>query len=134
MATAGIVGGIGPESTIVYYRSIVAAYQRRNPDGGGPTILLNSIDLKAMLALIMAHRMDALVEFLLAEVGKLAAGGADFAIIAANTPHMVFDDVAARTPIPLISIVEVTRDAARARGMSRVGLFGTRFTMAATFY
>src|SRR5678816_2374041 len=113
MATAGIVGGIGPESTVVYYRSIVAGYQRRNPDGSGPQILLNSIDNKAMLTLVMAHRMEALADFLLTEIGKLAGGGADFAIIAANTPHMVFDDVAARTPIPLISIVAVTRDAAR---------------------
>ena len=134
MTTAGIIGGIGPESTVVYYRSIVAEYQRRKPDGSAPKILLNSVDNKAMLAFVTAHDPEGLVDYLLAEIGKLAAGGADFAIVGANTPHMVFDALASRTPIPLISIVEVTRDAAKARGLSRLGLFGTRYTMGASFY
>src|ERR1041384_1510349 len=107
MSTAGIIGGIGPESTVVYYRSIVAEYQRRKPDGSAPKILLNSVDNKAMLAFVIAHDPPGLFDYLLGEISRLAAGGADFAIIGANTPHMVFDAIAARTPIPLLSIVEV---------------------------
>jgi len=87
-----------------------------------------------MLALVMTHQFDALAEFLLAEIRKLALAGADFAIVAANTPHLVFGALAARAPIPLLSIVEVTRDAARRLGVLRAGLFGTRFTMESRLY
>jgi aspartate racemase len=52
----------------------------------------------------------------------------------ANTPHIVFDEVAPKSPIPLISIVEATRDAAKAQNLKRLALFGTRYTMQATFY
>ena len=68
------------------------------------------------------------------EVERLAKGDADVALIAANTPHIVFDDVRSRSPIPMVSIVEVTCEFARAMGLRRVGLFGTRFTMHGHFY
>ena len=65
---------------------------------------------------------------------RLARAGADFGALAANTPHIVFDQLRARSPIPLISIVEATCDRARELGLKRVTLFGTRFTMQAGFY
>ena len=65
---------------------------------------------------------------------KLARAGADFGVIAANTPHIVFDDVQRRSPIPLVSIVEATCNEANKRGIGRAGLLGTRFTMQASFY
>jgi aspartate racemase len=71
---------------------------------------------------------------LLEGIGKLARSGADFGLISANTPHIVFDDVAPKSPIPLISIVEATCAAAKARKLKRLALFGTRYTMQATFY
>jgi aspartate racemase len=71
---------------------------------------------------------------LLAGIAKLARAGADFGLIAANTPHIVFDDVAPKSPIPLISIVGVTCAAAKARNLKRLALFGTRYTMQADFY
>jgi aspartate racemase len=67
-------------------------------------------------------------------VRRLAGAGADFAAMTANTPHIVFDEIAARSPIPLVSIVEECADEARRRGLRRLGLLGTRFTMEATFY
>ena len=60
--------------------------------------------------------------------------GADFAFIAANTPHLVFDEVQRRSSIPLLSIVRATSDYAKALGLRKVGLFGTGFTMRASFY
>src|SRR5712691_9964561 len=134
MKTAGIIGGIGPESTIEYYRSIVASYQERTRDGTYPSLVVNSIDLKRMLDLIGATKLPEVTEYLLRELDRLARAGADFAALAANTPHVVFDALCARSPVPLISIVEVTCEAARAKGLRRVGLFGTRFTMQAPFY
>src|SRR5215471_11175968 len=72
--------------------------------------------------------------FLLEGIGKLARAGADFGIISANTPHIVFDEVAPKSPIPLISIVEATRAAAKMQNLERLALIGTRYTMQSTFY
>ena len=134
MKTVGLVGGIGPESTIEYYRFLVAAYRERVPDGSYPKILINSIDMTKMLGLIGAGQLDAVTEYLSAEIAWLAQGGADFAALASNTPHVVFDALAREAPIPLISIVEAACGEALRLGYKKVGLFGTRFTMQGPFY
>lgn len=134
MKTLGIIGGIGPESTIEYYRLIVAAYRARNSDGSFPPVIINSIDMTKMLGLIGANEMKAVTDYLVGEVNKLAKAGAEFGLLAANTPHIVFNEIRERAHIPLISIVEATCDAARSAGISRAGLFGTRFTMQGSFY
>lgn len=134
MKTLGIVGGIAPESTIDYYRRIIALYQGRLSDGGYPCILINSIDMKKMLDLIGAGNLPEVTEYLLAAVVKLAAAGADFGLFASNTPHLVFEEIRQRSPIPLVSIVESTCEAATALGLRKVGLLGTRFTMQGGFY
>jgi aspartate racemase len=83
---------------------------------------------------LVEHDRPALVAYLTDSVRRLAAAGADFAAMTANTPHIVLDDVAARSPVPLVSIVEVCAREARRRGLRRLGLLGTRFTMEAPFY
>jgi aspartate racemase len=75
-----------------------------------------------------------MADFLLNEIEKLPRAGAQFGIIAANTPHLVFDEVKAKSPIPFISIVEVACDHAKKRNFKRLALFGTRYTMQADFY
>ncbi len=135
MKTLGIVGGIAPESTVDYYRQIIALYRGQRTDGGGyPHILINSIDLRKMLDLIGAGNLPEVTEYLVAAVGKLAAAGADFGLFASNTPHLVFEDIRRQSPIPLVSIVEATCEAALALGLRKVGLLGTRFTMQGGFY
>ena len=134
MKTLGIVGGIAPESTVDYYRQIVAQYRAQRGDGSYPSVLINSIDMKKMLDLIGAGNLRDVTEYLLTEVAKLAAAGADFALFASNTPHLVFEDIRRRSPIPLISIVEAACEAAKALGLGKVGLLGTRFTMQGGFY
>ncbi len=134
MKTAGIIGGIGPESTVDYYRQMVALYRQRRPDGSFPPILINSIDMTRMLDLIGTGKMAEVAEYLAGAVKKLERAGADFALMAANTPHIIFDQIQRRAPIPMISIVEATCDVAKSRGLTRLGLFGTRFTMQGSFY
>jgi len=134
MKTLGIVGGIAPESTVDYYRRILALWRERQGDGGAPGILINSIDLKKMLGLIGAGRLPELTEWLLTEVAKLARAGADVCLFASNTPHLVFQDLRRGSPVPLLSIVEATCDAASDLGLGKVGLLGTRFTMQGGFY
>ena len=134
MKTVGIIGGIGPESTIEYYRFIIDGYRKRKTDGSYPSIVINSIDLNKLIGWMNAGELDAVADYLSVEIEKLARAGADFAVLASNTPHIVFDRIRERSPLPLISIVEATRDQALALGLQRPGLFGTRFTMQAQFY
>jgi len=134
MKTIGIIGGIAPESTIEYYRLIIALYRKRKGDSSYPPILINSIDLKRMLDLIDARKLAEVTAYIVGEVTKLARAGADSGLLAANTPHIVFEEIQRQSPIPLISIVEATCQAAQALGLKKVGLFGTRFTMQAQFY
>lgn len=133
MITAGIVGGIAPESTVDYYRSIIAAYRARRPDGSYPSIVINSIDMQRMLDLV-ATNLQGLVEYLGAEILRLVRAGAEFALLASNTPHIVFDELERRSPVPLVSIVEASCEAAKGMGLKRLGLLGTRFTMEGRFY
>ena len=134
MKTVGIIGGIGPESIISYYRSIVAVYREKKQDGSYPSILINSIDLTKMLMLIGGGHLAQATEYLGYEVQRLARAGADFGLLAANTPHIIFDDIQRQSPIPLISIVEATCKEAGGLGLKKVGLFGIRFTMQGRFY
>ena len=134
MKTLGIIGGLGPESTLDYYRRLVAVYRRRTGDGTYPRVIINCVDLSTVVAHVTAQRHAELAAFLVTELKKLSEAGVDVALIAANTPHIVFDQVRAQSPLPLISIVEATCRAARARHLSRVALFGTRFTMQGQFY
>jgi aspartate racemase len=132
MATVGIVGGLGPESTIDYYRRILAAWGREDPSTA-PSIVIDSLDVKLALELVERDRA-ALIEYLLASLRRLDGAGADFAALTANTAHVVFDELAARSPLPLVSIVEVCAEEARGRGLRRLALLGTRFTMEGRFY
>jgi aspartate racemase len=134
MHTVGIIGGIGPESTIEYYRLIISSYLDREKDGNYPQIIINSINMKKMLDLIGKNRLDEVTGYLVAEVQKLASAGADFALLASNTPHIVFNQINKASVLPLISIVEATCETVMNLGLKRVGLFGTKFTMQGDFY
>ena len=132
MKTVGIVGGLGPESTIDYYRRILDAWEREDPSTA-PSIVIDSLDVRLALRLVDSDR-SALTEYLLASLRRLAGAGVDFAAMTANTPHIVFDELAASSPVPLLSIVEVCAQEAQRRSLGRLALLGTRFTMEAAFY
>lgn len=133
MKTLGLIGGTGPESTIEYYRLLVAKY-RDQADGHSPPLLINSVDLKQLIEWMNAGELVQVTDYLVNEIEKLQKAGADLAALTANTPHIVFDELQQRSALPLISIVETARDKVQALGLKTVGLFGTRFTMEAPFY
>ncbi len=132
MATVGIVGGLGPEATVDYYRRILTAWEREDPSSA-PAIVIDSLDPQRALKLVSAD-LAAFADYLLESLQRLAGAGVDFAVLSANTAHMVFDDLCARSRVPLLSIVETCAAEARRRGLKRVALVGTRFTMEAAFY
>jgi len=129
----GVIGGIGPESTIDYYRLFVSIYREHRPDGY-PPVIINSIDLAKALKLVSSGDLPGLAAYILEEIHRLARAGATYGLLSSNTPHIVFDEIEDSSPIPLISIVETACRAASERKLKRVGLFGTRFTMQGGFY
>jgi aspartate racemase len=134
MKTVGIVGGLGPESTIDYYRSIIALYRARHDPEGYPRVILDSISLTEAKGYVERKELDRLTHLLLESVRRLARAGADFAIMAANTAHLVFAEVSAQSPVPLISIVDATCQRARELRYHRIALLGTGFTMQSDFF
>ena len=134
MKTLGLIGGLGPESTLDYYQRIVALYRERAGDRHYPEFVIVSVDLRKGLDFMEANDLSGMASYLLGAIHKLERAGAEFGIISANTPHIVFDDVAPKSPIPLISIVEAAGAAAKIQNLERLALFGTRYTMQATFY
>ncbi|MCR2823885.1 aspartate/glutamate racemase family protein [Lederbergia panacisoli] len=135
MKKLGMVGGLGPESTVDYYQSIITKYQERiGSKEVLPELFINSINMYQVFQFIDQSDLDGLTDYLVEAVQKLEQVGSDFAIISANTPHIVFDQVQNRVQIPLYSIVEETYKKARELRLDKIGLIGTKFTMEHNFF
>ena len=130
----GMIGGIGPESTVDYYQRIIKLYQKNVNSDDYPEIIINSINMTAMLKLVSDKNWDGLTNMLTEAVYSLFKAGANFAFIASNTPHIVFERLGEASPIPLVSIVEAARVEADKLGLKKVGLLGTSFTMQSSYY
>src|SRR5436190_21443462 len=116
MKILGMIGGTGPESTVEYYRRYIATSHARVSDSGAPAIIINSVDNKNLVRWFTAGELARVIDFLSAEIERLARAGADLALIAAVTPHLGFDKLQQRASIPLLSIVEATRSEERRVG------------------
>lgn len=130
----GMIGGTGPESTVDYYKRLISLYQENISAQDYPEIIINSVNMTALLQFELDENWDGLTAMLADAVNSLYRAGADFAFMAANTPHIVFEAVQRTSPIPLVSIVEATRMRAQKLGLTKVGLLGTLFTMQSNFY
>ena len=134
MKKFGLVGGMGPESTIPYYHDIVYGVQEALGELIFPELSIESVNVFEVLRLCGEKQYDKLTEYLMGAINNLAKSGADFAALSANTPHIVFDKLKEQSPIPLISIVEATCEEAKLRGLKKIGLLGTIFTMTGEFF
>ncbi|HOI42304.1 MAG TPA: amino acid racemase [Elusimicrobiales bacterium] len=134
MKKLGLVGGIGPESTLEYYKLITEGYRAAAGGMNYPRIIIDSLNLGEMYTLVEEKRWPEFAGHFVDSVNRLAAGGAEFAAMAANTAHIVFDEVSRRSPLPLISIVEETCRFSLEKGYKRVVVLGTGFTMSSGLY
>ncbi len=134
MKLIGILGGLGPESTIDYYKRLIKQFQEEKTLLDSPEIIIFSASLDYFLELMEQEDWDVLVDWLTTKIKALSSAGAEVAIIGSNTPHIVFEQVKKKSPIPLLSIVEGTRKKAEILGLKKLGLLGTKFTMSASFY
>ena len=134
MKTIGIIGGIGPESTVDYYKGIIRVFQGQYADLAYPEIIIFSANLNQLLEIVENKEWNRLTEWLIDRVRALYNAGAEFAVIGSNTPHIVFDEVKSKSPIPLLSIIEETCRKADTLGLKKPGLMGSKLTMGSDFY
>jgi aspartate racemase len=134
MKRIGLIGGLGPESTVDYYKEIISAFKGKEKIPDYPEIIVYSVNMWEFLTMMKRKEYDKATDFLLGSIEALKKAGAEFAAVTANTPHLLFDSLSKRSPLPLISIVEATCREATGRKLQRPGLLGTGFTMGASFY
>jgi aspartate racemase len=134
MKIIGILGGMGPESTVDYYKGIINGYRKIKGENNYPQIYLNSINMTKMLEYVRSNEYEKLIDLLILNINKLESIGADFVAISSNTPHIVIDEIIKKVDIPIINIVEETRKAAQNKRLKKTLLTGTLFTMNSTFF
>lgn len=124
----GLIGGIGVAATMVYYQRLTKAV-------GGPFgLTIVHADIQELIANNLADRREAQARAFLPLVERLARAGCDCAALTSLGAHFCFDDLAAISPLPLVSGVAPLDDHFVARGMARVGLLGTRGVMRTRLY
>ncbi len=134
MKVIGMIGGMSWESSIEYYRLINEAVKERLGGLHSARSVMVSVDFAEIEALQHAGSWEAATRLMIEAARSVEAGGADFLIICTNTMHKMADAVQQSIGIPLLHIADATGDAIQARGLRRLGLLGTRFTMEQAFY
>ena len=134
MKRIGILGGMSPESTTLYYEHITRTYTAQFGDYGYPEILIYSVNFQKIVDWQDSGHWDEAAQSMAEALERLHGAGADFGLIATNTMHIVFDEVQRAVHMPLLSIIQATADAIVAAGLRSVGLLGTKFTMSKPFF
>jgi aspartate racemase len=130
----GIVGGLTPESTMLYYQHIIRTYEDRFHDYAFPEIVINSVSFQKYVDWLNTDQWDKISDGIIEAIQSLHQAGADFAIIATNTPHKIFDRAEQASPVPLLHILEPTVKAIHQADLKCVAILGTKFTMQDGFY
>jgi aspartate racemase len=130
----GILGGISAESTVRYYDRIIKGYFERRRDYYYPEVVIFSLNFQRFTDFEDKGDKAGYVAEIMSGVTALERAGAEFIIMAANSPHAVFDEVEGLARVPLLSIVKVTARYAARKGLRKLLLLGIKFTMQSSFY
>lgn len=133
MKKIGLVGGTGPESTLMYYKELNTGIDETTGGKNMPEIAIESVNFRKAWELVSAGQNKELADYLSEKVHNLAAGGAEVISLTAVTMHMVFDAVEKNTGVSLVSIPQAVCKEAMKRGYKKVGLLGTMVTMEQDF-
>lgn len=134
MKHIGIVGGLSPESTMEYYRLICSEFNQGIGASHFPQITIRSINLQEILDFSTKNDWDSVARVIVSAIHDLNGAGADFAAIAANTPHNAYDRISKESPLEVLSIMDATLRAVQNDGFTKVGLLGTKPTMEYGFF
>ncbi|MCD4833839.1 MAG: amino acid racemase [Bacteroidales bacterium] len=130
----GILGGISPQSSALFYKKIIEKHYQKYKDHYYPEIVMFSVDFGKLKDYQNNPDQTDYINELVKGISILERAGADFAVIASNTPHRVFSEIEKRTSIQLLSIVDSTANYAIKNGYKKLLLLGTAYTMKEEFY
>jgi aspartate racemase len=134
MKTIGLIGGMSWESSIEYYRIINETVRARLGGLHSAKSIMYSVDFAEIETLQQQGKWDEATDLMIDAAQRVERGGADFVIICTNTMHKMADEVQNHIQIPLLHIADATAEKIKARGLKRIGLLGTKFTMEEDFY
>ena len=133
MRKIGLVGGTGPESTVMYYKKLNAEIDKLTEGKAMPDIAIESVNFRRAWEYVSNNENDLLADYLAEKIDRLISGGAELVSLTAVTMHMVYDELAKRVSYPLVSIPKAVSEEVVSAGIKRVGLLGTVFTMEQDF-
>ena len=134
MKKIGLIGGIGPASTIDYYWELNRLYHKDFGANNYPRIVIDSINMNDIISAFATQREDLVCEILENSINILKNAGAEVAAICSNTPHIVWEHVVNKFPLPVVSIIDANIAETQARGFSKILILGTLYTMKSGMY
>lgn len=129
MKKVGLIGGTGPESTLVYYKELNTRLNKLYDGKAFPEIAVESLDLFKAINFVAEEKYDELSSYISERIKNLENGGAEVIALTAATMHVVYDKLKSSVQCPFISIPEAAAEYALNKGYKKVGLLGTIFTM-----
>ncbi|MDO5559789.1 MAG: amino acid racemase [Oscillospiraceae bacterium] len=134
MKKLGLIGGTGPESTIVYYKEITGGVQKQLNQNVFPPLSIESLSVFEVLKYCNNQDYDGLLQYLLSGINNLAGAGAEYAALTGITPHIVYEDLSKKSPIPIISMVGTACEFSKKKHHQKIALLGTLPTMKGSFF
>ncbi len=134
MNRIGILGGMSYESTLKYYDLILQKYYDRFNDYNYPEIVIFSLNFQKVIDYELGDDKVKYIEYLMTGIKSLEKSGVSFIIMAANSPHAIYEELEKSSEVPILSIVKATISKARQENMKKLLLIGIKFTMQSTFY
>ena len=129
MKKIGLVGGTGPESTLMYYKELNSRIDRITDGKQMPDVAIESVNFRKAWNYVVEKQYDSLTDYLSEKVHNLESTGSQVIALTAATMHIVYDEIVQKTGIKLISIPKSVAEEIVKKGYKKVGLLGTIFTM-----
>ena len=129
MKKIGLIGGTGPESTLMYYKELNTRIDKLTNGLAMPDLSIESVNFYKVWEYVTTGQYGLLTDYLAEKVNLLIAGGAEVISLTAATMHIVFDELSKRVGVQMVSIPEAVADEVVRRGYKKIGLLGTVFTM-----
>ncbi|MBQ3664927.1 MAG: amino acid racemase [Lachnospiraceae bacterium] len=129
MKKIGLIGGTGPESTLMYYKELNSRIDKLTNGAAMPDMAIESVDFRRAWNLVCDAKYDELADYLSEKVSNLKISGAEVISLTAGTMHIVFDQIVSKSGVDLVSIPKAVCDEVFSKGIKKVGLLGTIFTM-----
>ncbi|MFW9947374.1 MAG: aspartate/glutamate racemase family protein [Candidatus Odinarchaeota archaeon] len=130
----GLLGGMSYESTLKYYQLFLEKYYEKEHNYSYPEVIIFSLSFQKVIDYELGNEKEKYIQYLMEGINSLENAGVDFIFMAANSPHVVYEDLKNRANVPILSIVKATAEKAKRENMRKLLLLGIKFTMKSTFY